>query len=94
MANDDQHPADQLAQSFHDLIDGEGFKQTIRAAWDRITGKSPDAQPQESDTVKAMNKAAMDKAVQDANKGFADRANQQSLTPQSAAKIRTKAMGK
>lgn len=79
--NDDQHPADQLAQTFHDLISGEGFKQTLRQAWDRIT--SSQAQPQESDTVKAMNKAANDKAVQDANKSF--------LTPQAASNIRAKA---
>ena len=84
MAND-EHPADQLAQTFHDLINGEGFKQTIRQAWDRITAPAP--HPEESDTVKQMNKAAMDKTVQDANKTF--------ITPDAAAKIRTaaKSMG-
>lgn len=82
----DEHPADQLAQAFHDLISGDGFKQTLRQAWDRITGSSAPSQPEESDTVKAMNKAAMDKAVQDANKSY--------ITPNTAAKIRSKAMGK
>lgn len=53
MANDDSHPADGLAQSFHDLISGEGFKQTLRQAWDRITGHQE--QPQESPEVKAIN---------------------------------------
>ena len=75
----DEHPADGLAQAFHDLISGEGFKQTLRQAWDRMHS-SPGVHQQEIDTA---NKAAMDKSTQDANKSF--------LTPQGAANVRAKA---
>ncbi len=87
MAND-THPADDLAKAFQGLFDGSNVKQALRSAWDKHFGPAA-AAPQESDTVKDMNKAAMDKAARDAAKSF--------ITPDAAANIRakaTKVMGK
>ena len=77
----DDHPADGLAKAFQGLFDGTNIKQALRDAWDRHFGTVASTEP--NDTVQQMNKAANDKAVQDANKSF--------LTPAAAASVRAKA---
>jgi hypothetical protein len=80
----DAHPADDLARAVQGLFNGDNLKQAIRDAWDRHFGPKP-VDADSSDTVKQMNKAAMDKAAQDAAKSF--------ITPDAAASIRAKSSG-
>ena len=76
MAEDNWGAAEPIRQSVHDLIKTIGTH----------LGLMSDDKPKQSDIVQQMNKAAMDKSVQDANKSHAD-----ALSAQQAAKIRAKA---
>jgi hypothetical protein len=78
----ESHPADEMIEHLKNAFDGTDFKQTIRDAWDRMTGSSPSAPAPESDAVQQMNKQANDQRVADANKSF--------VTADAAAKIRAK----
>jgi hypothetical protein len=38
VANNDSHPADDLAKAFQGLFNGDNVKQALRDAWDRVKG--------------------------------------------------------
>ena len=76
MAEDNWGDAEPIRQSVRDLVHSIG----------KHLGLISDDAPKQSDIVQQMNKAAMDKSVQDANKSHAD-----ALSAQQAAKIRAKA---
>ncbi len=76
MANDNWGDADPIRQAVHDLVKKIGTH----------LGLMSEDKPQQSDIVQQMNKQAMDKGVQDANKSHAD-----AISAEQAAKIRAKA---
>ena len=78
---EDQHPADGLIDTLVNTFNGNGFKQTLRDAWDRLHG-TPAPTPHEK-AIADMNKQANDQSVQDATKSF--------IKPDVAANIRKKA---
>ena len=82
---DPQHPADGLIDTLVNTFNGNGFKKTLRDAWDRLHGTP---QPSAHDVaIQQMNKVANDKSVQDANASHV-------LSEQQAASIRNKVKGK
>ncbi len=77
MSNDNWGDADPIRQAVHDLVKKIGTHLGLM---------SEDKPAPQSDIVQQMNKAAMDKGVQDANKSHAD-----AISAEQAAKIRAKA---
>ncbi len=96
MAQDDFHPADDLAKAVQGLFNGKNLMQAIRDGWDKHFGPSQPAQSTDS-TIQQMNKSAADKTAADVAQSYRDNAAKQAITPTAAANIRAKAgkaMGK
>lgn len=79
----EDHPADGLLETLKNTFNGEGFKQTLRDAWDRLHGDSQPAAGSHDAMVKQMNDQANAQSVQNATKTF--------IKPDVAAKIRKQA---
>ena len=82
MANDDFHPADDLAKAFQGFFNGDNIKEALRSAWDRHFGP-PSAQQDPDKPAQQMNWTPKPNAEQ-----------QQYLDAKAAASIRTKAAAK
>jgi len=76
---EDQHPADSLLETLKSAFNGDGIKQTLREAWDRLHASAPSAHDQ---AIQQMNDQANAQRTQDATKSF--------ITPDAAANIRKK----
>lgn len=79
---DDQHPADSLIEAIKGTFDGDNIRQSIRDAWDRITGQQqaqPQPQPAQQTNWKPEPNAQQQQEI-----------NRNALTSAQAAKIRSK----